>query len=68
MKSKKEETVVMSRSEWDALNGLKEGANCCSFPNHPVYPKNVRPKNRAVFWIKLVITLFILGVVGYGML
>ena len=63
----KKETVVMSRSEFDALNGLKEGANCCS-PNLPVYPENVRPKNRAVFWIKLALVIIILGVVGYGML
>lgn len=61
MKSKKEETVVMSRSEWDALCGLKEGNSCCS-PNLPVYPENVRPKGRREFWVKLVVVIIILGV------
>lgn len=61
MKSKKEEIVVMNRSEWDALCGLKEGNNCCSL-NLPVYPENVRPMNRREFWVKLVGVIIILGV------
>lgn len=62
MKSKKEEAVVMSRSEFDAFCGLKEGINCCS-PNLPVYPENVRPKSRREFWVKLALVIIILGVV-----
>lgn len=55
----------MSWSEFDALCGLKEGSDplsCCS-PNLPVYPENVRPKNPAIFWVKLALFIIILGVV-----
>lgn len=57
----------MARSEWDALNGLKDGANCCS-SNLPVYPENVRAKVKPGWTriILVIIAVIISGVVGYG--